>query len=593
MIVLGVNAYHGDASAALVIDGQLVAAAEEERFNRIKHTAGFPVGAVRYCLRAGGIDIGQVDHIAISRNPSANLYKKIMYTLANRPNVGMVRDRLANAARVRDVRDALAESLDVPVDRIRAAQHRVEHHRSHMASAFLVSPFEAAACLSIDGFGDFVSAMWGVGQGTSIKPLGKVSFPHSVGIFYTAVTQYLGFPKYGDEYKVMGLAPYGEPEFLDEFREIVRVGRQGFRLELDYFLHHLDGVAMTWDRGSPVLGRVYSDAFVRRFGPARRPEEPIEARHANFAASLQALTEEVYFHLLIRLHGATRKNALCLAGGVAFNSVANGKILERTPFTDFYIQPAAGDAGTALGAAFTAWHAVSGRPRAFVMGHAYWGPEFDKRQIEAAVGRHREAIDGGNCTTERINNEEELCRQTADALATGKVVGWFQGRMEWGPRALGNRSILADPRRVEMKDLLNSRVKRRESFRPFCPSILEEHRAEYFEGSYPDPFMITVYPVKPEKRQMIPAVTHVDGSGRLQSVTKDTNSLYRRLISKFHSLTGVPVLLNTSFNENEPIVCGPEEAVECFLRTQMDVLVIGDHVLRREGRPASASLARG
>jgi carbamoyltransferase len=575
MIVLGLNAYHGDASAAIVVDGNLIAAAEEERFNRVKHSAGFPARAVEYCLQAAGVAIGDVDHVAVSRNPGAHLQEKILFAVSRRPSFAMLRDRLTNAARVRDIRQALARALGVPAETVRARQHGVEHHRAHMASAFLVSPFEEAACLSIDGFGDFLSAMWGVGTGTAITTLGQVMFPHSVGIFYTAITQYLGFVHYGDEYKVMGLAPYGDPEFVPDLRRILVQDAAGYRLDLDYFIHQSNGVEMTWEDGPPKMGRVYSDAFVRRFGPARNVNEPLEQRHMNLAASVQAVTEEVYFALLNRLYAETGQAAVCLAGGVAYNSVANGKILARTPFTDLYIQPAAGDAGTAIGAAFEVWYRESNQRRAFVMRHSYWGPAFTDAEVRAEVGRHGARLDAAGCTVTDFSNPGELCARTAEAIAASCVVGWFQGRMEWGARALGNRSILADPRRAEMKDILNARVKRRESFRPFCPSILAERASEYFERSYPDPFMLTVYPVTPEKRALIPAVTHVDGSGRFQTVGEDTNPLYRALLMAFEARTGVPVLLNTSFNENEPVVCTPDQALDCFLRTRMDVLAIG------------------
>jgi len=581
MVILGINAYHGDASAAVVVDGQLVAAAEEERFNRTKHWAGVPVEAVRYCLEAAGARIEDVDHLAVSRNPSAHLHRKILFTLAKRPSIGLVRDRLANAGRVRDVWQAVAEGLGVAADRIRAARHRVEHHRAHMASAFLVSPFERAACCSVDGFGDFVSAMWGVGEGTRITPFGSVAFPHSLGLFYTAVTQYLGFHKYGDEYKVMGLAAYGEPEYLDGFREIVRAGPRGFRLDLDYFVHHLNGVAMTWDGGEPQLGRVYSDAFARRFGPARQPDEAVERRHENIAASAQALTEEIYFHLLRRLGEKTGLETLCLAGGVAFNSVANGKIFDQTPFKELFVQPAAGDAGTALGAAFHVWNSLLNKARGFVMRHASWGPSYTDAEIRRVLEGRQEEVARAGGLVRACEDDEQLVEFTADALAAGKVVGWFQGRMEWGPRALGNRSILADPRRAEMKDVLNVRIKRREPFRPFCPSVLEERAGEYFEQSYPEPFMVKVYRIRREKQSFVPAITHVDGTGRLQMVSQEVTPLYWRLINAFDKRTGVPLLLNTSFNENEPIVMTPDEALDCFLRTRMDLLVIGHHVVTR------------
>jgi carbamoyltransferase len=606
MIILGINAYHGNASAAILCDGRLVAAVEEERFSRIKYVAGFPARAVRYCLEAAGVSISEVDHIAIPRNPWARFASKVLYGL-RLPRLAVERSRVV--VRFAGLREELARACGVAPAAIRARWHRVEHHRAHLASAFFVSPFEQAAVLSADGLGDFASTMWATGRDNRLEVHGAVEFPHSLGLYYTAITQYLGFWKYGDEYKVMGLAAYGEPAYLDEFRRIlasddavsVRGRRPGaawrepgerrqehrtaaqaalragpFALGLEYFVHHRSGPDMTWresDR-TPVLGRLFSDHMAARLGPARQVGEPLERRHQDVAATLQARLEEVYFDLLNALHAATGLRALCLAGGVAFNCVANGKIFDRTPFEKVYIQPAAGDAGLAVGAAFYVYHQVLGYPRAFVMDHAYWGPEFTPAAI-------RQTLDAAGLRYRQLP-EEALCRETARYIADGKIVGWFQGRMEWGPRALGNRSIVVDPRRPEMKDVLNRRIKHREPFRPFAPSILEEATGEYFERSYPSPFMILAYPVRPEKRGVIPAPTHVDGTGRLQTVSRQANPRYWRLIKEFERLTGVPVVLNTSFNENEPIVCTPQEAVDCFLRTQMDVLAIGEFLV--EGR---------
>jgi carbamoyltransferase len=589
--VLGLNAYHGDAAAAIVVDGRLAAAAEEERFTRVKHTAGFPSAAVRYCLEAAGLEIGDVDHVAISRNPGAHVERKLLFALTRQPGPGLVRDRLRNAARVGNVRAALARGLGVSPARIPARMHRVEHHRAHMASSFLASPFDEAACLSIDGFGDFVSAMFGRGRGHAIETLGFVPFPHSLGIFYTAVTQYLGFPHYGDEYKVMGLASYGQPEYLQAFRTIVRPNGCGYRLDLKHFVHHTDGVAMVWDSGAPSLGRIYSDGFVRRFGPPREPAAPIEQRHRNIAASVQALTEEVVFHLLHDLHARTGLSRLCLAGGVAFNSVLNGKIAAHTPFDEVYVQPAAGDAGTALGAALAAWHDVSGAGRRFEMRHAAWGPAYSDADVRSALDRHRVDLERARARGQLALDEEQLVADTAEALAAGEIIGWFQGRMEWGARALGQRSILADPRREATRDLLNRRIKRRESFRPFCPSILRERMSDFFGGAAPDPFMVRVHPIRPDQRARIPAVTHVDGTGRPQAVDRGELPLYWRLIHAFERRTGVPVVLNTSFNESEPIVRSPDEALDCFLRTDIDRLVLGRWTVARQGRSGAEARA--
>lgn len=573
MIILGINAYHGDSSACLLVDGEMVAAVEEERFRRLKHWAGFPSEAIRYCIAEAGIRPESIDHVAFSRNPMTQLGRKVRFTLRHRPNPGLVLHSLARLARLRSSGGELAQALNVDPSQLKAQVHRVEHHRSHSASAFLVSPFEDAAVVSIDAFGDFRSTMISHGRGNRLKVLNTVDFPHSLGILYTAVTQYLGFLRYGDEYKVMGLAAYGEPTHLDEFRRMVHLEKKGsFALDQAYFqLHNARTANMTWEECEPVPDQAYSDYMVRRLGPAREPGAELTHEHENLAATLQAVMEEVYFHTLNYAHEATGSKALALAGGVAFNSVANGKIFDNTPFEDVYIQAAAGDSGTALGSASHVYHELLGHQRSFVMNSPYWGPSYDDHAITGTLDRH-----GLACT--RLP-AEELVRRTASAIADGKIIGWFQGRVEWGPRALGNRSILVDPRRSDMKDILNERIKRREPFRPFAPSILLEAVGEYFEVDYPDPFMIKVYPIRPEKRDVIPAVTHVDGTGRLQTVSREDNPLYWELIKEFGRQTGVPVLLNTSFNENEPIVCTPEEAVECFLRTRMDVLVIGNYLV--------------
>ena len=574
MYILGINAYHGDASAAIIKDGQLIAAVEEERFNRKKHCAGFPAAAIRYCLQAANISVDELDHVGISRDPSAHLHKKILFSITRIPNLsGLIAARLANAAKVHDLREELARALEVS-PQFRAKIHRVEHHRAHMASCFLVSPYDRAAILSIDGFGDFISTMWGVGENNHIDVLGQIEYPHSAGIVYTATSQYLGFPKYGDEGKVMGLAPYGRPRYLEKFRDIIRTDKGvGFKLDLNYFKHDSEGVDMTWEDGSPTIGRIFSDKFVDAFGPARLAGEPITALHEDIAASLQARLEEVSFHILNQLHQQTKTDRLCLAGGVAYNSVMNGKILLNTPFRELFVQPAAGDSGTALGVCYYIHNVILQQPRSFVMEHAYTGPEFSNGQIHDVV--RRSDFDW------RELSDAELTQAAAQAVADGKIVGWFQGRMEFGPRALGNRSIVVDPRRAEMKDILNARIKKREPFRPFAPSILEERVSEYFEQTHPSPTMLMVYQVKKDKQSVIPAVTHVDGSGRLQTVSRETNPRYYQLIGDFEKLTSVPVVLNTSFNEDEPIVCTPEEAVNCFQRTRMDILFLGNYMVQR------------
>ena len=623
MYILGINAYHGDAAAALIKDGRIVAAVEEERFNRIKHCAGFPAEAVRYCLRTAGIGIEEVAHIGISRDPSAHLHKKILFAASraakqsrqwavgggqtttaavaigeegkrgrgkgegtnggNGTNVEkrgpgifrQVKDRLNNAAKVRDLKDDLALALNVTKSSLRAQFHNIEHHRAHLASSFYVSPFKRAALLSIDGFGDFISTMWAVGEGNSINVLDQVEYPHSTGIVYTATTQFIGFPHYGDEGKVMGLAPYGRPRYIEEFRDIIRTEERGqFRLNLDYFRHHAEGVDMTWDQGSPIIGRIFSDEFVQTFGPARERGGALTEREQDIAASLQLRLEEVGFHVLNHLHQQTGLTDLGLSGGVAYNSVMNGKILLNTPFRRIYVQPAAGDSGTALGVCYEIHDGILKRERGEVMLGAYTGPEFSNDEI-------RKELESSGLGFETLS-DDAVTKSAAQDIADGLVVGWFQGRMEFGPRALGNRSIVVDPRRANMKDILNDRIKKREPFRPFAPSILEERTADYFEQSHPAPTMLMVYQVREERRAEIPAVTHVDGSGRLQTVSREVNPRYYQLISDFNELTGVPVVLNTSFNENEPIVCTPKHAIDCFLKTRMDVLYLGNHAVQRK-----------
>ena len=577
--ILGINAFHGDSAACLIRDGDIVAAAEEERFRRIKHWAGFPSEAIRYCLGAGRIGLAQVDHVAVNQDASANLGKKVAFMLTRRPDLSLVLDRIRNKREREGMEAHLARAF--PGQEFRGHTHAVEHHLAHLSSAFHGSTFEEAVAVSVDGFGDFASAAWGVGRGTRVEVDDRIYFPHSLGIFYQALTQFLGFPHYGDEYKVMGLAPYGKPTYLDAMRRIVKLEDDGtFRLDLAFFRHHREKVEYEWDNGEPIVGPLYSAELANLLGPLRRSDEPLEQRHRDLAHSLQAVYEEAFFHLLNALHARQVLSAVAIAGGCGNNSVANGKVTRRTPFRDVYVQAAAGDAGGALGAAWSVWHELGGA-RCSPMTHAYWGPQSDADEIGALLASRREEIARAECTVERVDESADLCRRTASAIADGRVVGWFHGRMEWGPRALGNRSILGDPRRADMKEILNVKIKRRESFRPFAPSILRDAVPEWFEQDGDVPFMMQVYPIRAEKRALIPAVTHVDGSGRLQTVHRDSNPLYHRLIEAFRDLTGVPMLLNTSFNENEPVVCKPEEALECFLRTRMDVLVMGPFVVRR------------
>lgn len=602
--ILGINAYHGDASACIVRDGVLLAAAEEERFRRIKHWAGFPSESARYCLAEAGISLADLDHVALNQDSKANLWKKLAFTLARRPDLDLVLDRIRNKRERSGVRGELAAAF--PDTAFRGQVHEIEHHLAHLGSAFLVSPFAEATAVSIDGFGDFASAAWGRCDADGMEVEEKVYFPHSLGIFYQALTQYIGFPRYGDEYKVMGLAPYGQPKYLDELRQVVRLRDDGsFELNLRFFRHYREKIEYEWENGTPHVGPLFSEALCDLLGPARQGEETLEQRHKDIARSVQAMYEEAFFHLLNKLHARHGLDSLALAGGCAMNSVANGRIYARTPFKKVYIQSAAGDAGGAIGAAYVVWERVGGnsvaRPapisapampagatgrRPFVMDHAYFGPEYSREQIASLLAEHREELDATRFSVTEVGDENALCAEVAAAISEGLVIGWFQGRMEWGPRALGNRSILGDPRRADMKDILNLKIKRRESFRPFAPSVLREAAGEWFEIDDDVPFMMQVFQIRAERRAAIPAVTHVDGSGRLQTVYRETNPRYHRLIGAFCDLTGVPMVLNTSFNENEPVVCQPQEALDCFLRTRMDLLVLGDFLVRRLGRDA-------
>lgn len=575
MYILGLNAYHGDSSACLIKDGQIVAAIEEERIRRLKHWAGLPTEAIKFCLRSGGITLDQVDHIAIGRDTRAHFGRKLLFVAMHPPGPKALMDRAKNMIKIGGLAEELAAAFNTPAAPLAEKIKSVEHHRAHIASAFFVSEFERAAVLSVDGMGDFTSTMWGTGDKNKINILGMVHYPHSLGFVYTALTQYLGFWKYGDEYKVMGLSGFGEPSFLPQLRKlIIPQGGGGFKLNLDYFTHHKTGVQMSWNGGEPVIGRMFSEKLERMLGPARGKEESLDKRFEDIAASLQALYEENLFRILDNLHKATGLTKLAFAGGTAQNSLANGKIYKNSAFTEIYVPPAGHDAGTAIGAAYDVWHERLGRPRGFVMTSPFWGAEHDDAAYESALKKE-------DLKYERLD-DDRLFSRVAELIAKGNIVGWFQGRTEWGPRALGNRSIVANPAFPEIKEVLNVKIKKREPFRPFAPSVLEEKVGEYFEEQRPVPFMEKVYAIRPEVRAKIPAVVHVDGTGRLQSVSKKTNPRYWNLINEVGKITGIPMVVNTSFNENEPIVNRPEEAVNCYLRTKMDALVLGNYLVVRD-----------
>jgi len=571
MLILGLNMFHADASAALVQDGEVIFAVAEERLNRIKHYAGFPSLAIKACLDFAGAKITDIDHVAVGQDSDANLAEKVQYALANPAKIlNFIRLRQRKQP-MRDVASLVAKALDVDPKAFRFREHHLEHHIAHIASAYYCSPWDKAAGFSYDGSGDFVSTMMARCEGNRIEVLDRVFLPDSLGSFYTMICEFIGYPQYGDEGKVMGLASYGTDRLCDQLDEVIGLNNGHFNLNHSFFnpLGSNQGMQLLPD-GTVRLARHFSPRMVQAFGEPRPPRTEITQREMDLAYAMQRRFEDVFFHLLNRLHGHVPCEHLVMAGGCALNSVANGKLFSRTPFRRTWIQPAAGDEGLAVGAALHTYHAVLNQPRRFVMTDSYLGPEFSDAHIESELKK-------ANMRYRKLDREP-LLDTVALQIATGNVVGWFQGRMEWGPRALGNRSILAHPGLPGMKDVLNARIKQREWFRPFAPSILEERQCEYFEHDHPSPFMLHVYKIRPEKRAQLSAVNHVDDTGRLQSVSREENPLYYDLIRAFERKTGIPVVLNTSFNENEPIVCQPEEAIDCFKRTRMDALAIGPYV---------------
>ena len=574
MIILGINAYHADSSAAIFKDGILIAATEEERFRRIKHWAGFPSEAIKFCLQEAGVSLADVDYICIGRDPKAKFFNKVIYLFKNilKKNT-LLFDRIRNSKKIKSIERELSEISGLSESEIKPKIKNVEHHRSHLASAFFASPFDQAAILSIDGSGDFTTTMIAVGKGNQIEVLDSIDFPVSAGLFYTAFTQYLGFPHYGDEYKVMGLAPYGKRNYVNEIRNILHFNEDGlFSWDAGYFANPNE-IKLDYDTHIPNISILYAQKMIDTFGPARQAGEELTQKHKDIAASVQRVCEELILHILNHLQKRTGMKNICIAGGVAQNSVANGKIIEQTKFEHLYIPSAGHDAGISMGCAMYVYNHVLKQKRAPAIYSAYTGSKFSNDEIEKFLIEKE-------IKYERLD-DEKLFDKITDKLIEPGVVGWFSGRAEFGPRALGARSIIADPRNEKAKDLLNAKIKRRESFRPFAPSILREYVAEYFTKVEDVPFMEKVFPIKPEKHSVIPAVTHADGTGRLQTVDKTVSPRYYNLIERFRQKTGVPILLNTSFNENEPIVNTPAEALDCFLRTQMDMLVLENCVIER------------
>jgi len=592
MNILGISCYFHDAAAALIKDGELVAAAEEERFTRKKHDYEFPQHAIDFCLRTGGIRGSDLDYVVFFEKPFVKFERLLLCSMQTFPR-SLKLFREAMITWLGDklwIRHLIQKRLEVPDSKILFG----EHHLSHAASAFFCSPFDESAILTVDGVGEWTTATIGVGKGTDIKILKEIRFPHSLGLLYSAFTAFLGFEVNEGEYKVMGMAPFGRPNYVDKVYKLIRLSNDGsFELDMDYFSFHYSS-EKTYNRkfeellGSPRKADSHfftsSSGYPSYFGekPSNYDDLCRENQfYADIAASIQFVTEEILLRMAHQAYKETSIKNLCMAGGVALNSVANGKILKLTPFEQIYIQPAAGDGGGALGAALYAYHMVLGKPRKFIMEHAYWGEKHGNSEIDGFLKE--------NCITyEQIENEDRLIERVVDQLQKGKVIGWYQGRFEWGPRALGNRSILADPRRTDMKDIVNTKIKFREPFRPFAPSILVEETEKYFSlneaaNHYPARFMLYVVDVKEDKRDVIPAITHVDGTGRLQTVHRKINPKYYHLIETFGQATGVPVVLNTSFNlRGEPIVNKPEEAFSSFQRSGMDVLVLGNYIINKE-----------
>lgn len=567
MNVLGINNMH-DASACLVRDGKVIAAVEEERFTREKHMVGFPVNAIKHCLAEAGINIKDVDHIGLSWQPFV-LRRRITEALKTLPkSFATFRAKASRGAGQMQNEWSQLFVMKKLIHRHfgtgKFELHYLNHHLCHAVSAFYPSQFDQAAILTVDGAGEeHTTVMW-KGDGLDITQLKATPLPYSLGQFYAAITAFLGFKVQSDEYKVMGMSSYGKPEYADFFRKnIVNVSDNGdIKIDTSYVDYHLARQGIFLKKIMDVLG------------PNRLPQEEVTQKHMDIAKSAQVIIEEALIKLANKLYRDTGMNKLCLAGGVALNCVANGKILSNTEIREMFIQPAAGDAGTSLGAALYLYHKMTGEPRKFVMRDAYLGPHYSNEECKEALRKQ-------GLSFEELN-EDDLCNKVAQSIADGKVICWFQGKMEWGPRALGNRSLIADPRREEMREIINVKVKQREVFRPFAPSMLSEKSSEYLECTHPSPFMLFAFNVKEEKRNIIPAVTHIDGTARPQTVEKDTNPRYWKLISAFEKITGVPVLLNTSFNVQEPVVCTPEDAIKSFLKTKTDYLVLNNLLVKGE-----------
>tara|TARA_B100000787_G_scaffold142791_1_gene112267 strand:+ start:487 stop:2232 length:1746 start_codon:yes stop_codon:yes gene_type:complete len=579
MYILGLNVFHGDCSACLFKDDKLIAAIEEERITRIKHAAGFPINSIKFCLDFAKITIKDIEHVAINRNPNLRFFTKSIYALKNIINTRKVFDRIKNYKKINSLEDEFQKHFST---KLKNKVFLVDHHLAHAASSVLMSKFDDCNYITIDGFGDFLSTTIGKFSNQKFNTIQDVKFPHSLGLFYTAITQFLGFKKYGDEYKVMGLSSYGKPTYVDKINKLVKFDNKNlFKLNLDYFKHHNEGVEMSWLDGEPKLGDVYSKKLKDLLGQPRDKNDKVDSKHMDIAASTQIVFEEITIKILNRLYELNNSDNLCLSGGCAMNSVFNGKILQNTKYKNIYINHSPGDSGGSIGAGMITLNKVYKRI-VKIDDTPYLGPSYSMDEIKLILDTYNEKFEKLNIKIIKFNDTNELVNSIAKNLSLNKVIGLFEGRMEFGSRALGNRSIICDPRNPNIKDLLNLKIKNREQFRPFAPSVLLESINDWFESNDESPFMSKVHKIKKEKANLVPGVVHVDGTCRLQSVSRAQNLLYYNIIEKFKEITSVPMILNTSFNENEPIVCKPEHAIDCFLRTKMDNLFIEKYLIYRE-----------
>lgn len=578
MIILGINAYHPDSSACLLMDGKIKVAIEEERLNRIKHWSGFPKLAIKECLKSQNILSEDIDIITINQNLYSNFFNKVKFVLSNQPRFNFYLSRLNSHLKKKNILETFSEEIGNLKQKCKL--FKVDHHKSHVASAIFDSPFSNAVNLSIDGFGDFASLSWGVSKNKDIKIDKKILFPHSLGIFYEAFTQMLGFKNFGDEYKIMGLASHGQPSEIPKIKKFINLKKNGeFTLNLEYFTHHKKNSSYSWNNCLPISPTLFNEKVYDIFDQ-KELRKDISDYHKNIAASVQKVYEEIFFNILDHIYQKYKIDNLTLSGGCAQNSSANGKITRNSKFKNIFVPSNPGDAGGAIGSAYVAYHTlVKKKPKSI---NAYLGNEYSDFQVQEEIKNFKKSILEKNCSTLYFENKADVLMYTAKQLSSGKIIGWFQGKMEWGPRALGNRSILADPRNENIREIINLKIKRRENFRPFAPSILLEYAPDWFESYYDEePFMSRVLKFKEEKRKLVPSVVHLDGTGRLQTVNKNDNLLFYNLIDTFKSITGIPLILNTSFNENEPIVNRPKQAIDCFLRTNMDILVMGNHIIYR------------